>query len=81
MLRNSSVLCECSSHCIQHLALHGNPQEYTVNDHVYISGEIGKLLPLHIYTLLGQFVQHRVANFFYIIIIYINKILLCLITS
>lgn len=40
MLRNSSVLCECSSHCIQHLALHGNPKEYTVNDHVYISEEI-----------------------------------------
>lgn len=77
MLENSSVLCECSSHCIQHLALHGNPQEYTVNDYVCISEEIGKLLPL-----LGQFVQHRVANFVIIIIyMYIDNIFLCLITS
>lgn len=40
MLKNSPVLCECSSHCVQHLALYGNPQEYTVNDCACISEEI-----------------------------------------
>lgn len=46
MLKNSPVLYECSSHCVQHLALYGNPQEYTVNDCACISEEISKSLPL-----------------------------------
>nr|XP_022294959.1 uncharacterized protein LOC111105077 [Crassostrea virginica] len=42
MLKNSSVLSQCSSHCVQHLALQGIPQEFQMEDYVCIPEEIAE---------------------------------------